>query len=168
MLLANRHRAVETDRSDIIACRSCGYAFPYKERRADLNGRFCSVRCQDWFDAGNPAPLERGHYGAAMRPTREGFMIRCASCRQEFESRGLRCCSADCERRCRERQDNLAVMAEAGVEATPRKGCADPECRARIPTWRNGRKVSSSTRFCSPICARRARMASEQFLSLKR
>jgi hypothetical protein len=21
--------------------------------RGDLNGRFCSMRCQDWFDAGN-------------------------------------------------------------------------------------------------------------------
>jgi hypothetical protein len=174
MLLADRHRAVDTDRSDIVPCRACSYTFPYKGRRGDLNGHFCSVRCQDWFDAGNRAPSEIGcgHYGGAFRegarPTREGFMIRCLCCRREFESRGLRCCSTGCESRYRERQDNLAVIAEAGIEATPKKVCANPECRARIPTWRKGRKVSSSTRFCSPKCSRRARIASEQVLSLKR
>jgi hypothetical protein len=38
---------------DIAACWSCGYTFTYRGRRGDLNGNFCSMRCQDWYDAGN-------------------------------------------------------------------------------------------------------------------
>jgi hypothetical protein len=32
---------------------SCGHTFMYRGRRGDLNGRFCSMRCQAWHDAGN-------------------------------------------------------------------------------------------------------------------
>jgi hypothetical protein len=188
-LLADRSR-VDTDRGDVVACRVCGNTFRYKRRRGELNGNFCSVRCQDWYDAGNPAPsnpvnyavplrdyvviagpasLEIGssYYGgtfgdqedAGMKPTTTGFRIQCAHCAQQFESLGLRCCSLECERGYCERQQNLAVMAEVGIEPGPKRQCANPGCGARIPTWRKGRKVSSLTRFCSPKCARKARTA---------
>jgi hypothetical protein len=49
-LLADRHR--ETTRHSIVKCWSCGHGYTY--RRGELNGNFCSVRCQDWYDAGNP------------------------------------------------------------------------------------------------------------------
>ena len=182
-LLADRNRA--TDRGDVVACRVCGYSFRNRGRRGELNGNFCSMRCQDWYNAGNPAPSNPINYavpirdcvviagppslkigfssyggiGIEMRPTSGGFTIRCASCRREFESKGLRCCSPECERCYRERQENLAVMAEVGIEPASKRRCANPECRARIPTWRKGRKVSSLTRFCSPKCARMARTA---------
>jgi hypothetical protein len=45
------------DRNTIIACWSCGYTFIYKGRRDELNGNFSSMRCQDWYDAGNPRHL---------------------------------------------------------------------------------------------------------------
>jgi len=56
MLLADRDR----DKPDhnIIPCFSCSHTFVYRGRQGDLNGRFCSMRCQAWFDDGN-APIAR-------------------------------------------------------------------------------------------------------------
>ena len=39
---------------NIVPCFSCGATFVYKGRQGELNGRFCSMRCQAWFDDGNP------------------------------------------------------------------------------------------------------------------
>jgi hypothetical protein len=172
-LLADRSRA-DGDHTDITACWSCGSAFRYKRRR-DLNGNFCSMRCQDWYDVGN-TPIEHDHaekayktlnnkwrvvarspgvevgapYYAGMFPrhhssttmtmTEKGYQIRCASCHREFESKGLRCCSPECERCYRERQENLAVMAEVGIEPAHKKRCANPECRARISYLAQGKE----------------------------
>jgi hypothetical protein len=94
-----------------------------------------------------------------MKKTGDGCLIACAACCKQFNRSGLRCCSDDCERRYCERQRNLKIMAEVGIEAAAKKVCADPGCSAVIPKWRKGRKVSSSTRFCSPKCARKARVA---------
>jgi len=55
-LLADReHHATKQSRHNIIPCFSCGSTFVYRGRQADLYGRFCSMRCQDWFDDGNPS-----------------------------------------------------------------------------------------------------------------
>jgi hypothetical protein len=126
-------RADDKSSADIAKCFSCGFNMVYKGRR------FCSDRCRQWYDDGNPgydqawrkakkdgAPykviagplgIEIGsiyHYGKpdpiATRPTRAGYMIRCAGCQREFESKGLRCCSKDCERLYQERANNLRVM----------------------------------------------------------
>jgi hypothetical protein len=158
-LLADRDRP-DIDRGDITACFSCGHAFLYRGRRDDLNGRFCSTRCQAWHDAGNSRYRDQAGYrdgnGVAMKPGRHGFYIRCAGCQKEFESLGLRCCSIECDRRHRERRDNLAIMAEVGMETAAKRFCAGG-CGVKIPTWRKGRRVSSNTRFCSPKCAQKAR-----------
>ena len=90
-----------------------------------------------------------------MRPTKAGFMILCANCQKEFESKGLRCCSAECERRYCEKKDNLAVMAKIGIEPSAKRTCAS--CGAVIPKWSKGRRVSSAKRFCSNSCAQKAR-----------
>ncbi len=95
----------------------------------------------------------------AMRPGVHGFYIRCAGCGSEFESKGLRRCSRACERRYCERQENLAVMAEAGIEPAAKRKCENETCGAIIPKWRNGRKVSAATRFCSRTCQQRAKRA---------
>jgi hypothetical protein len=94
-----------------------------------------------------------------MKMGPHGFIISCANCRKDFDSKGLRCCSTECERQYTEREVNLAVMAEVGIEPAAKRACL--ECGARIPTWRNGRKVSSATRFCSPKCAQKARRLSD-------
>src|SRR5262245_34587880 len=39
-----------------VCCFSCGRSFmPRRLEDADDNGRFCSSRCLEWFDAGAPA-----------------------------------------------------------------------------------------------------------------
>jgi hypothetical protein len=137
-LLADRNRPV-TERTDIGKCFVCERGMMYR------GSRFCSERCREWFDAGNQPPIE------PVLKTR----INCANCGQEFDSKGLRCCSTKCERRYRDRQDNLAIMAEVGIEAAPKRRCANPECAEIIPKWRNGRRVRSDQRFCSPKCRSR-------------
>jgi hypothetical protein len=183
LLADQKHETKQDDR--IIPCFVCGYTFVYHGRQDELNGRFCSMRCQDWYDAGH-APINNannydltgwhvvagppgakigsdyytellGHQPIDMRPGRDGFTIRCAHCHREFESKGLRCCSTECERGLKEHKDNLAVMAEAGIEVAAKRTCQ--QCGAIIPKWRKGRRVSSATRFCSPKCQDRARRA---------
>jgi predicted nucleic acid-binding Zn ribbon protein len=154
----------------LIDCFSCGRSLVYR------GTRFCSARCREWFDAGNPPyePLDTSKlYGATWRhvagpsagylprPMRmagkltergRGFYIDCAGCGKEFESRGLRCCSPECERALVARQKNLADMLDVPTE---KRKCET--CGANIPRWRNGRKVSKTTRFCSDKCSARAR-----------
>ena len=110
--------------SNTVQCFSCGYGMTYR------GSRFCSDRCREWFDASNPGLaqdwLERKraawrviagppgivgteHYNPDLRSTKAGCPIDCAHCGEEFDSKGLRCCSKDCEHSYRERQDNLAV-----------------------------------------------------------
>jgi hypothetical protein len=163
-LLADRNRA-KTDHN-IVACLSCGRTYIYKGRQGELNGRFCSMRCQDWYDADNPTyeqhQVETRYTwldGRLMRKGSKGFYIDCAHCHKEFDSKGLRCCSPDCERRYRDRKDNLAVMAEVGMAIKAKRRCANPACANTIPTWRNGRRVSAMTRFCSPRCSRQVKAA---------
>ena len=49
-LLADRRR--ERPKHDIVACWSCGTTYIYRGRH------FCSMPCQDWFDAGNPSLVD--------------------------------------------------------------------------------------------------------------
>jgi len=152
-------RAESKPNANIVACWSSARTFRYRGRQGDLNGNFCSLRCQDWYDAGNPAlhqestTVYRWRDDSPMRMGKHGFLINCANCGQEFDNKGLRCCTTDCERSYRERQDNLAIMAEVGMEPTAKRRCRT--CGARIPKWRKGRKASSAMRFCSRKCARR-------------
>jgi hypothetical protein len=150
---------------NIVPCFACGATFIYKGRRGDLNGRFCSMRCQAAYDDGfTPQSAAGGEIGGPipMKRTADGFKIACACCQKEFESKGLRCCSHACERRYRERQANIALMAEVGIEPARKRPCAAPGCSSTIPKWRKGRAVSKSARFCSRVCSRRAKRATEQ------
>ena len=172
MTVAARYAAqIEADRQAHIArpkyeaptCFSCGRGFAYKGPQGDDSGRFCSARCREWYDAGNPAyePLDTDRfYSLPKGPT--GFYINCAGCQKRFDSRGLRCCSPECERTYRQRGDNAAVMAEVGMTAaTKKRPCQAPGCTHTIPLWRKGRKVSKATRFCSDKCSAKARRGME-------
>jgi hypothetical protein len=82
-LLADRERATSS-RHNIIACFSCGHTFVYRGRRGaasvwigsdedghpspdtSLSGRFCSLRCQDWHDEGNPGYEEQQEHGRQL------------------------------------------------------------------------------------------------------
>jgi hypothetical protein len=46
----------------------------------------------------------------------DGFAVQCFGCRKTFSSKGLRCCSATCERNYLDRQETLATMATLGME----------------------------------------------------
>jgi len=181
LLLSDRDRPTSPKQHNITLCFVCGHRFVYRGRRGNvpgggtaslsLNGRFCSIRCQDWYDAGNE-PIDedvvyRSRDGRPMRMGPKGFYIDCGHCHKEFESLGPRCCSVECERSYRERKDNLALMAEAGIEAAPKKICAAPGCRAIIPTWKNGRRVSARVTFCSPKCRVKAHRAQTAFCNDK-
>src|SRR5215472_1400852 len=66
-LLADREQhATKQSRHNIISCFSCGTTFVYRGRQADLNGRFCSMRCQDWFDDGNPSYEQQREHGRKL------------------------------------------------------------------------------------------------------
>jgi hypothetical protein len=144
-ILADRARTDTPSRANAVECFTCGHGMIYHGQR------FCSDRCRDYFDAGNHGHVQDWRQ---PKPSRTASLsIRCAHCGKEFDSRGLRCCSAQCERSYAESQANLAVMAEVGVRPAAKRQCAC--CGARIPTWRNGRRVSKNTRFCSPKCSRK-------------
>jgi len=147
----------EPSTHNIVACRVCGHTFVYRGRQGELNGNFCSMPCQLWYEAGNaPVAAEIFHRrcnGKPMPRTTNGFKIVCAHCGKDFESKGLRCCSGECERAFREREENLVLMAEANIEPKAKRRCEC--CAAVIPTWRNGRRVSKSVRFCSDKCRKR-------------
>ena len=77
-------------------CFTCGRSY----WRCD--GRFCSTRCREAFDAGFP-PYDPS-YADKTNPRwyslpigRHGFLIDCANCKRRFDSIGLRCCSTKCE-----------------------------------------------------------------------
>jgi hypothetical protein len=172
----NERRAAKADdskREPFAECFACGRGMTYR------GNRFCSTRCRDWYDAGNPSFTEQQEYtrrisqapgpwrliagppGAetphmprAMRRGRVGFYINCANCQKEFESKGLRCCSAECEKRYRKREDNLRTMAEVGIKPAQKRHCEG--CGVVIPKWRNGRRVRANAQYCSPRCAQRA------------
>ena len=91
-----------------------------------------------------------------MRRGSEGIYIGCKHCNKEFESKGQRCCSKECEKALCDREDNLAKMKEAGIEPTAKRLCEAPGCDRPIPKWKNGRQVSAKVRFCSNLCRKRA------------
>ena len=167
----------------VTACWSCGYTFKSRPH-GRINANFCSKRCQDYYDDGNPtyeqqqqresdlevAPLNsfkciagpsgtvgtnlwqsilgRCGDGTPMRRGTKGYHIQCKGCGKEFESKGLRCCSIDRERRYLEGEANRKLMAEVGIAPAAKRRCANPDCNNTIPKWRNGRKVPSNKRFC--------------------
>jgi hypothetical protein len=157
-LLADRTK-ISVERDDVVGCFACGRSMLYR------GDRFCSNNCQNGYDLGRAGRVQdwlgkphidyRRRDGRPMKLGHDGFLIPCANCHREFDSSGQRCCSKECESAWREREGNAAIMAEVGMEASPKKHCA--ECGAPVPKWRNGRRVSAATRFCSPRCARKTR-----------
>jgi hypothetical protein len=143
----------------------CGRSYTYKGPSGDDSGRFCSDRCREVYDAGyrraepiDPFKITKWRLVAGgnpgylpstpMRRGQEGWYITCPGCQREFESTGLRCCSAQCERRLCEHAENMALMAEVGMEPKAKRKCSVPDCDNPIPKWRNGRRVSKRARFC--------------------
>jgi hypothetical protein len=162
----------------VLPCFQCGTSFVYRGPRPDgSSGRFCGPTCMQAYDAGferksDPDPFSvktwrliagdrMPNMPVAMVKTANGFRITCPGCARPFESRGLAYCSPECRTASAERAEIRAVLDALGVPAAVKRQCEGPDCRQTIPRWRNGRQVSSATRFCSAKCQRRA--AKRQF-----
>jgi len=141
-LLAERPAAAATQE-----CFTCGRPF------LKPGERFCAERCREAFDAGM-GPYDPNYAGKsqqrwyALPLGPRGLMLTCKGCGRTFDSVGLRCCSVECERKHRLKLE----VADHPFRIEKRK-CE--ECGGDIPNWRNGRRVSKATRFCSPRCQRR-------------
>jgi hypothetical protein len=144
--------------SSSVECFLCGRSYTYRVPSGDDSGRFCSQKHRKDYDTGyrRPEPVDpfkpTGWLVVAgsnpgylpSTPMRRGSVV----CQCEFESQGLRCCSMECERRLQERAENMALMAEVGMEPKAKRKCSVPGCDNPIPKWRNGRRVSQRARFC--------------------
>ena len=132
-------------------CYACG-----KGLVGDTSGRFCSLRCRDAFDAGIPAydpdyASKSNPRWYSLRIGPQGFHIDCAGCGCRFDSKGPRCCSPECKGVYRDRQGRDRLLADVPFRVVKRK-CEYEHCGRGIPNWRNGRRVSKATRFCSAKC----------------
>jgi hypothetical protein len=153
-LMRDRARTCAGPSNTSIECFGCGRPFIYRgPQQGDDNGRFCSDKCREAYDAGyrRAEPVDAFKPSTAMRRGPVGWHIACAGCQREFESKGLRHCSTECERRCRERQENAELMAEVGMQVEAKRKCAKPECNNPVPKWRKGRRVSKRARFCDRL-----------------
>jgi hypothetical protein len=140
------------------------------------SGRFCSDRCQRAFDDGlapflaiEPSKLysttwrhvagpNPGHLPRPMRMGKLGFIINCAGCGREFDSKGLRSCSPACEREARRREElerDLDQYPGGRPEPAAKRRCH--ECGGTIPNWRKGKRVRKDTLFCGPTCQKRSK-----------
>jgi hypothetical protein len=167
-------------------CFACGRSHSRGAMLAGGSGpsRFCSVRCRDAFDAGFPphdpnqarnlmqVPLTvwivvagppgtvgTRAYARDLPISGDGCIIPCRNCKRPFVSRGLRCCSPECERKYKEGLEIEATMREVGAEAGPKRRCEF--CGAVIPRWtKGGRQVKKTARFCSDRCSQKAKRQS--------
>ena len=109
-----RERTSETTACN---CFSCGRSF--MGRRLE-NGRFCSTRCREWFDADpayDPSYASKANSSWYSLPMgKHGLLVPCTNCGKTFDSKGLRCCSTECERGLARRREIDQLRAEAGVE----------------------------------------------------
>jgi predicted nucleic acid-binding Zn ribbon protein len=138
-------------------CLACGRSY------VPGDGRFCSTQCRDGFDAGMP-PFQQQEArvtyarldGRPMQPRGDGFLIPCARCKREFISKGLRCCSTECERKLRERKEIAATIADGGIEQPTARRAKCEKCGDNIPRWTGAgtrkRATPKGTRFCSRKC----------------
>jgi hypothetical protein len=156
-------------------CFLCGRSYSPQPAAGDASTRFCNIKCRGAYDAGtalavepNPFVVDQwrviagpppGHMPKAPRMMgRHGFYIDCCHCKREFESRGLRCCSAECARALKSRAEAVAIVAEVGGELAAKRKCEC--CGGEIPNWTGEgfkrHRTRKSQRYCSARCQRKA------------
>jgi hypothetical protein len=162
-ILRDRERAPQVT-NVAASCFLCGRSYCYVGPSGDDSGMFCTGKCRDAFDAGHQPDTTPTLKRATMtlRSGSRGFYVKCAGCQKDFESKGLRCCSSDCERSARERETNAEVLAEVGMEVAAKRICEREGCGGTIPKWRKGRLVASNVRFCCSRCAGIARRRNQR------
>jgi hypothetical protein len=142
---------------DLDHCFLCKRAFT-PGKGFGLNGRFCSPLCLDAYDAGYIHREPKPPYDFPVRG--DGFLFNCRNCQKPFVSKGLRCCSTECERKYRDKEDIAKTLAEIG-EAPPTAKRQCEHCGNPLPRYvGTGKKRKQSTkRFCSPRCQQAAKKA---------
>jgi hypothetical protein len=153
------------ERKPVIQCHTCGRDQLYGVD----TGHYCSPRCQELAAEGfppyQPVDLRRlfattwrvsaggdpGYIPAPMKMGPEGFFTKCPGCSGTFESKGLRCCSKECERRYRDRVENIQAMAELGMEPATKRLCEAEGCGKAIPRWRKGRRGIRGDPLLQPV-----------------
>jgi hypothetical protein len=117
-------------------CFSCGRSYG-----AHGDGGFCSPRCREWFDAGNP-PCDRSYVRSVTDMPLKAWKVAAGAVIGSSPWQSV----IDASERGEQQKDLIR----------PRKLC--DRCGARIPPWIKGRAVNSNrTRCfaCSPEKARR-------------
>jgi hypothetical protein len=158
-------------------CFLCGKSYSPQPPTGDDSTRFCSTKCREAYDAGAMPAVELNAFAVppegwrviagpapgympkqAMRMGRHGFFIDCLHCRKEFESKGLRCCSTECERAYTGRAKTVATLAEIGEGLPEKRKCE--HCGSSIPNWIGEgvkrHRTRKSQRYCSARCQRKA------------
>jgi hypothetical protein len=135
----------------VLECSACGRS------HSGRDAQWCSPRCREASNNGWPRyrPVTVEYFDLKGRPMTargDGFGIKCRCCGGDFVSKGLRCCSPDCERLLRQREDNRDTLAELEIAPSAKRKCED--CQTIIPKWTAGGKLTKkSVRFC-PKCQR--------------
>jgi hypothetical protein len=138
--------------ADLNRCCSCGAGMVYHGPRDDNSGRFCSTRCQEWFDSNsaftrvsvcsgnlrwfeNPG-LRPAFMGGALYGLR-GWKVVAGPPGVEIGS-GYYAPVI-------EATDRKRAELEGRDLIRPRRLC---KCGRRIPVWHKGRKVPGSRMLC--------------------
>jgi hypothetical protein len=167
---------------DLNRCLVCSRTFT-AGKGVGTNGRFCSRLCVDAFDAGYvhrsdgvgskdwavvaPAFDKGGAvknlvgtrpYARNLPKSGDGFLVGCRHCKRQFVSKGLRCCSVECECQLDERRKIEATMAEVEMESTGYVPRQCEHCGATLPRYvgTGKNRKQSFKRFCSPKCKQAA------------
>jgi ribosomal protein L24E len=177
-LMEDRAKRASKSAGNIGGCFLCGRSYSVLPPMGDNSTRFCSDKCQEAYDAGampardvNPfavpadqwrviaGPLPGYMPKIAMQQGKHGFYINCLHCKREFESKGLRCCSVECERAYQGRVAAAQVVAEVGGTLTEKRKCSI--CGGPIPkyvgTGKHRRLTNKTKTTCSNRCQEKAR-----------
>lgn len=173
-LLEDRKQRAGKPTPRICDCFLCGRSYMPKADDSDDSTRFCSDLCREAYDAGaaptrdsDPFAVDRWRViagpppgytpKAPLRLSRQGSWINCLHCKREFESKGLRCCSLECERGLKDRAESAAMLAEVGGSFSEKRKCES--CGGPIPNWVGEgvkrRRTPKSRRTCSARCQRK-------------
>jgi len=159
--------------TNVTPCVTCGR--PTLIQGGDPDNTFCRAQCERALEAGlvpryADLPMINGVYSRSwsvvagtapgympqpMRMSKDGFLIACANCRREFDSRGWRCCSTECERSFKAKERNMAIIGQSDMDPPTKRKCE--QCSRDIPNWRDGRRVRQDSQFCSKACAQKNR-----------
>jgi hypothetical protein len=151
-------RKDEPTAPDLDQCFLCGRTFS-RERGHGINNRFCNDLCLDAYDTGYVHREPKPPLGFPVRG--DGFLITCRSCKREFVSKGLRCCSPKCDAAYRESIEVAAITAEVGMESTGYVKRTCEHCGNPLPRYvgEGKKRKQSIKRFCSTRCQQAAKRA---------